>query len=517
MRFQITEPYLWLPVDTTEPDVKLHFYVNGVKFQEVDIRLGEAGAGFYACMDVSKQIGQEIEIRSDAEEERLLSIFCHREKAQRVYPFRPQIHFTPEIGWMNDPNGLVYADGVYHLFYQWNPYGIGWGNMHWGHAASKDLITWEYMPLAMEPDEYGTMFSGSGWQDKENAAGYGKDTLLFFYTAAGGENQWSRDAGNLYTQRLAVSVDGGKTLEKAETPILEHIIGGNRDPKVFYHAASSAYVMILYLDGNEFAIFRSMDLLHWEETQRLAVEGMWECPDLFELPVENETGVTKWVFWSADGYYVVGTFDGYQFKAESKRQSAYKTGLPYAAQTYAGTEGRVISVAWIRTENISGDFRGMMSLPAELSLRKCKEQYSICFRPVRELEEYKKEIPVVQNREKNMEILLSDTPVELCTSWSSQETGCTRLTVGTVSIEVNFVTGMLEIHNPKRYAKPFQIPFEKGAAFSLNIIFDRGILEFYGNDGILYGVVEAEDTVLREKITIVSDASMEQCKGYELK
>ena len=131
--------------------------------------------------------------------------------------------------------------------------------------------------------------------------------------------------------------------------------------------------------------------------------------------------------------------------------------------------------------------------------------------------EYKKEITVVQDREKNTEILLSDTPVELCMSWSSQEAGCTRLTVGTVSIEVNYVTGMLEIHNPKRYEEPVQIPFGKGEPFSLNCIIDRGILEFYGNDGILYGVVETEENVLREKITIVSDAKTEQFRAYELR
>ncbi len=114
-------------------------------------------------MDVGRYLGQEIEICGEVEEDMLYGIFCYREKVQNVYPFRPKLHFSPEIGWNNDLNGMVFADGVYHLYYQWNPYGVVWGNMHWGLAVSRDLLTWEHRPMAMEPDEYGTAFSGCGW------------------------------------------------------------------------------------------------------------------------------------------------------------------------------------------------------------------------------------------------------------------------------------------------------------------------------------------------------------------
>lgn len=174
MFIHVTDPYLWLPVDQKAPEVKLHFYCDDSKIQEVDIQLGGPDRNFYVSMNVSKYLGRDILIEGDVEEEKLASVFCYGEKARYVYPFRPQIHFSPETGWINDPNGLVFADGVYHLYYQWNPYGIIWGNMHWGHAVSRDLITWEHRPMAMEPDEYGPVFSGCGWQDKENAAGFGK-------------------------------------------------------------------------------------------------------------------------------------------------------------------------------------------------------------------------------------------------------------------------------------------------------------------------------------------------------
>ena len=161
-------------------------------------------------------------------------------KPDTDYPFRPRIHFTAPTGWINDPNGLVFTDGIWHLYHQWNPYGTEWGNMHWGHAVSHDLINWEHKGIVMELDEFGTVYSGCGWQDHANAAGFGRDTLLFLYTASGGCNQWSIDAGNQHTQRLAVSTDQGGTLRKSGL-ILDHIKGGNRDPKVFYHPESKAY------------------------------------------------------------------------------------------------------------------------------------------------------------------------------------------------------------------------------------------------------------------------------------
>jgi len=496
MIVHITKPYLWFPVDMGNPEVKLHFYVNGLKFQEADVQLGEAD--MYFSMDVSKYLGQEIEIRSDAEE-KLQGIFCKDEKVPCDYAFRPQLHFTTERGWINDPNGLVYADGVYHMFYQWNPYGVIWGNMHWGHAVSKDLITWEHQSAALAPDEYGTMFSGCGFQDKKNAAGYGKDALLFFYTSAGGTNQWSAEEGNKHVQRLAASVDSCRTLEKKGT-VLEHIIGGNRDPKVFYHGESNAYVMVLYLDESEFAIFRSLDLHYWEESRRFSVEGMWECPDLFELPVEN-TGEKKWVFWSADGYYVVGAFDGYRFVPESGRQSAYSTRLPYAAQTYSGVEGRVISVAWLRTGNNQGGFRGMMAVPAELSLVKINGKYKMKFCPVRELDNYVKPQEILWDEETSLEIPLNNTAQVLDFRFK-KNSGCAKITAGAVSSCVNFDAGTLTLENKKQDENPVVIPFDKEKEFRLKMIIDAGIMEFFGSGGTVYAAVEAEEDILQKTIKI---------------
>lgn len=139
----------------------------------------------------------------------------------------------PPFGWHNDPNGLIRVGEAYHLFYQWNPFGLNWGNMHWGHAVSRDLLHWTHRPVAAAPDDTGTVYSGSAFCDAENASGLGKNTLLFYYTAAGGSNEWSKQAGNLHTQRLMISRDGGETLTRSDAFLLPHIAGGKPRPEGF--------------------------------------------------------------------------------------------------------------------------------------------------------------------------------------------------------------------------------------------------------------------------------------------
>lgn len=503
-----------MPVDKANPRVKLHFYLDGEKVQEVDIRLGKPGRDFYACMDVSGWTGRELTVEGDEHAELLEGIFCHGEKAQHVYPFRPKLHFAPEFGWNNDPNGLVYADGWYHLFYQANPYDVEWGNMHWGHAVSRDLLHWDHRTPALAPDEYGTVFSGCGFEDREDAAGYGKNALLFYYTAAGGSNQWSQDAGNRFTQRLAVSTDGGDTLRRADGVLIGHIMGDNRDPKVFYHAESGAYIMVLYLDEYDFAVFRSLDLVHWEESQRLMGQGMRECPDLFALPGEN--GEKKWVFWSADGFYMVGSFDGYRFTPETEVLAAYTDGLPYAAQTYAGVKDRVISVAWLRMENDRGNYRGMMAIPAELSLAKEAEGYRLMLQPVRELEEARRLCGQAEPGQKSVRIRMDGTPLEVAVSWKARNVGRTKLCFGKTLAVIDFESGSMEIENPETAAKKITVPIPQEGPLCLDFIVDQEVIEFYGNGGRFYGAVETEENVLQRDVTLETTAELTEMKWFAL-
>ena len=431
MNLKITENYIWLPAASDCDEVKLHIYFQEAKIGEIDVKLS-LEPDFYFPMNVSEFVAKELKICSECDESLLKAISCHDDIYKNKYPYRPRIHFTTGSGWINDPNGLIYDNGIYHMFYQFNPYGIDWGNMHWGHAVSKDLISWELRDIALFPDEYGTVFSGCAFKDEKNASGYGKDALLFFYTAAGGFNKWSKNRGS--TQRVAVSYDNGKTLIKKDM-ILDTIKEGNRDPKVFYHSESASYVMVLYLIDNEFAILRSDDLKNWKESDRLSFDGMWECPDMFELETKDKDE-KRWVFWSAD---------------------------------YAGTDRR-ISVAWYRTVNDRGAFKGMMSIPNELSLVHTDNGLRIGFKPVKELYDLSERIRVSQDA--SFYEKLSGDPVLIMIEWKKDE--FSPVFIGDIKIDKKAAT----------------------------ILIDHGIIEYYSKDGTVYGALEAGEDILSQSIRI---------------
>ena len=309
-------------------------------------------------------------------------------------PNRPQLRYTPRFGWVNDPNGLTWQNGEWRFFYQHNPTGTQWGNMHWGYAVSTDLVHWEERKPVLAPDAMGMMFSGSGVVDRENTAGFGKDAHVLLYTAAG-------EKGKPFTQCLAFSRDGRRYEKYAGNPIIPQLSPGNRDPKVFWHAPTRAWVMALYGEENGrhvVWILTSPDLKTW--TKRSTVMGgetakkdrwLYECPGLEELKIEGEDG-TAWVLWGADNAYAVGTFDGAVFRPEAVRLAgvvaAREGGMPYyAAQTYANApDGRAVWVAWyLLPKRPCMDFTHAFSLPQELTLRRTPKGLRLVRRPAREL------------------------------------------------------------------------------------------------------------------------------------
>lgn len=295
---------------------------------------------------------------------------------------KPIVHFTPANGWMNDPNGLVYDNGIYHLFYQHNPFGTAWNNMSWGHAVSKDLLHWEHRPVALLPDEKGTVYSGSGLINEQGLLDLPKDALLFFYTVSGGSGDSAWSKGKTFHQALAYSTDHGKTLHKLGKEIVPFMVKENRDPKVYWHEESQGYIMSLYLIDNAYAILRSTDLLHWEVTQKLQFETANECPDLRPVPIRG--GGEKWMFFTASGEYFLGDFDGYRFTNLSASKMTYRTSLPYAGQTYNNASGRVVLMHWLRTKNAGRFFTSMMGLPRELELISMNGELVLAAHPIRE-------------------------------------------------------------------------------------------------------------------------------------
>lgn len=304
--------------------------------------------------------------------------------------YRPQFHFTSKQNWLNDPNGLMYYAGEYHLFFQHNPVATVWGNMTWGHAVSKDLVHWTQLEDAIKPDTLGTIFSGSAVVDWENTTGFGtaqEPPLVAIYTAAGDTSPESK--GQPFTQCLAYSTDRGRTWTKYDAnPVLPHIIGGNRDPKATWHAPTHQWILALYLDGNDYGLFASPDMKHWRQLQKLTLPGCSECPDFFEIKVEGEKAY-KWVFTAANGHYVVGDFDGTAFKPEGGPLTADYGANYYAVQSYSdipASDGRRIQIAWMNGGNYPEmPFNQQMSFPCILTLHRTPEGLHLYRWPAQEI------------------------------------------------------------------------------------------------------------------------------------
>ena len=300
--------------------------------------------------------------------------------------YRPQIHFTPARNWINDPNGMVYLDGTWHLFYQYNPQGNDWGNMSWGHATSTDLMHWKEQPVALIKDKLGDIFSGSCVIDKENTAGFGKNAMVAFFTSAGERQQ----------QSMAYSTDGGKTFTKyAGNPVIANTdMADFRDPKVFWDDDNHQWVMSL-ARGWTFAIdfYTSPDLKKWTKSGTFAVDikdcniGQWECPDLLTLPTPD--GGTKHVLivsvnpggpnGGSGTFYFTGAWDGKTFTADAESLAASPLWFDHGCDNYAGVtwsnapDGRCVFIGWMNNWSYSGavpcsPWRSAMTLPRDLSL-----------------------------------------------------------------------------------------------------------------------------------------------------
>jgi sucrose-6-phosphate hydrolase SacC (GH32 family) len=401
--------------------------------------------------------------------------------------YRPQFHFSPQKNWTNDPNGMVYYKGEYHLFFQHNPFGIDWGNMTWGHAVSPDLVHWKQLPNALEPDRLGTMFSGSAVVDWDNTSGFqtGKEkTLVAIYTAAGDTSPESK--GQPFTQCIAYSSDRGRTWTKYDkNPVLGHILGGNRDPKVIWHAPSRCWVMALFLDGNEFALFSSPDLKAWKQLQRITMKDCGECPDFFPLHVEGEPGNTKWVLTAANGHYLVGDFDGEHFTWQGDPIVADHGANYYAVQTYSdipASDGRRIQISWMNGGKYPGmPFNQQMSFPCDLKLRQTSEGLRIFRTPVKELKKLRGAPFEWKDRTmKPGEDVLTGTQGDTFEILATFEPGDAEKV--TFSLRGTPVTYQVKDAKLTALGREAELKPEKGRV-TLQILLDRSSIEVFGNGG----------------------------------
>ena len=383
--------YLLLPVEEVMPDVRVSMIVNNKEVNVADVRLAVNRVDYFVPLDLSDYAGKNILLKfklgsNDPIRGKLSAVCCKEMKLSDTFDtgnrekFRPTYHFSPLYGWMNDPNGMVYKDGEYHLFYQHNPYGSKWGNMHWGHAISKDLINWEHRPDAITPDALGTIFSGSAVVDTDNTAGFGAGAIVAIYT----------QNSDRQVQSIAYSTDNGRSFTKYENnPVLTSDARDFRDPKVFWHKETQRWIMLLAV-GQEMQIFSSSNLKDWAFESSFgegqgAHGGVWECPDLFELPVDG-TNEKKWVllcnlnpggpFGGSATQYFVGTFNGKEFVNESPSKTKWMDWGKdhYATVTWSDApDNRRIAIAWMSNWQYANDvptfqYRSPNSVPRDLSL-----------------------------------------------------------------------------------------------------------------------------------------------------
>lgn len=368
-------------------------WIEAASGDQIILPLAEGWNKIYITVHSGERAGitTEVSIRREANPE-----------AYYNEPYRPQYHVTPEEGWLNDPNGMVYFNGEYHLYYQYNPHTKFPGDVkYWGHVASTDMVHWEERPIALSPDEFGSMWSGSAVVDENNTSGLfsdvpGKQGLVAFYTVTASSQQ----------QAMAYSTDGGVTwikynggapiLTNADDPLSD---GGFRDPKVFWHNESNQWMMVVA--GGPLRFYSSSDLIHWNP-EGMQGEIHTECPDFFPMPVDGDPENVKWVLSGGGVWYMIGDFehvDGvWKFVPDTGERLDFNAGPDvYAGQTFYGTGTRRIMINWMveigysyDTGHITDPWAGALSLPYELTLVSTEDGLRILQNPVEELSTLRK-------------------------------------------------------------------------------------------------------------------------------
>lgn len=410
---EVANRYMLLPVQENSPEAKIGIIKDNLQVGVYsNVRLARERVDYYVPFELSEYKGEYVTIDIQGVPENAICWSYFKVSDQfdttNTEKFRPAYHHTPTYGWMNDPNGMFYKDGVYHLFFQYNPYGSMWGNMNWGHSTSTDLVNWKYEGVAIAPDALGTIFSGSCVVDHNNTSGFGKGAVVAFYTSAK-QTPW----GDCQMQSMAYSLDNGKTFIKYENnPILTSSEKDFRDPKVFWYAPKEHWVMMLAV-GQHMEIYSSKNLKDWKKESNFGEgqgchSGVWECPDLVELPVEG-TKEKKWVLicninpggpsgGSATQYFV-GDFDGSTFTNNYPEETKW---MDYGKDHYAtvtwnnAPDGRCIALGWMSNWHYANNvptkqYRSANTIARDLKLFRLNDGLFLKSEPCAEMKEARKE------------------------------------------------------------------------------------------------------------------------------
>lgn len=555
--YKIQSSYLLIPVEEKAPEIKISVSASNPTHQYAfDVHLAVDKIDYWVPLDVKELKDQNLTLSFLGVNESILGIKEIKQSNEFEFEYnekyRPQFHFSPEYGWMNDPNGMVYLDGEYHLFYQYNPYGSMWGNMHWGHAVSTDLNSWTYLPTAIAPDSLGAIFSGSAVIDVNNTAGFGKNAMVAIYTSA----------GRVQSQSIAYSTDKGRTFTKYEgNPVIPNPgIPDFRDPKVFWHNESNQWIMSL-ATKQTITFYGSANLKSWTRLSEFgdgigSHGGVWECPDLVSL---DYNGKTKWVLivsinpggpngGSATQYFI-GDFDGKTFRADAL---PYPLWMDYGRDNYAGVtwsnipenDGRKIFMGWMSNWDYANNvptknFRSAMTVARELKIANNGKHLVVSNYPVSEtktlraLESAKKDVVVEK------EVVLSNLldknkgTYEIEMTLKPQNAGIFGFMLQNskneeLEFRFDMTTGFFSIHRHKsglvdfegRFAAGMNAPLVKKDAYKVRVLVDKASAEIFINEGELALTTIFFPTEVMNKLKFYTNEgkfSAEQIKIYQIK
>ena len=490
LKVKAQKKYLMLPVEDNADGANIQVIGKNSLVKSLNVRLARQKTDYYVPLEINGDLTLDIDFWG--ENKGIEHYACWKDmpqsddfNTQNRERFRPEFHHTPAYGWMNDPNGMFYLDGVYHLYYQWNPYGSTWENMTWGHSTSKDLVNWTAEKPVLFPDALGAIFSGSCVVDKNNTAGFGKNAIVAFYTSAG-RNQ---------VQSMAYSTDGGYTFTKYDrNPVLIGDCPDFRDPKVFWNSEAGFWNMILAA-GQEMRIYSSKNLKDWKFESSFgagygAHGGVWECPDL--MKIDN-----KWVlicninpggiFGGSATQYFVGDFDGKRFTTNQKATLWLDYGKDhYATVTFFNAPyNRRIALAWMSNwqyaNNVpTNQFRSANSVPRDLGVFAVDGNYYCSAKPSPEL--LKMRGSAIKTPSETCEIVVDikkDTKITLSNSRNEY-----------VTISYNKTTGVLKFDRTHSGDCTFSPDFAAetsvkvpGGSRQLRIFIDRCSIEVFDSEG----------------------------------
>ena len=503
----INKKYLNIPLllDRNAPKSNMSIKIDGDLLGTFEMPLAQDKEDYYGFIDLSQHLGKilTVELDSFSRDLQKFTLDDVIKGADNLYmeQYRPQLHFTSRRGWLNDPNGLIYYKGEYHMYYQHNPLSVYWGNLSWGHAVSKDLVHWEEQPVVLFPkSETGTCYSGATFIDHNNQLGLKtgeEDALLAFYLRT--------KIGLCF----AYSNDRGQTMTEFEgNPVLTHEGARIDTPRPFWFEPTNRWIAPTFdfftnEDGKKHrcvGFYSSKNLKDWRFESRVeqdkGIHELCGCVDFFQLPVDGNTAEKKWIMIFIDGSYIVGTFNGRTFytltgkpaSTKDRIQSLVVSGNYYATMTWHNMPNdRRVQITWMKTSTKS--FPGMpfnqqMTLPSELTLHLTKDGHRLHMNPIKELEKLRTKTHrwnnIVLDKTNNLLSVLNDELYEIEVEFLPRKKSITVLDLRGVKISYNALKEEISLNEIKTQLKP------EDGKINLQIFIDRTSIEVYANGGKVY-------------------------------